>query len=141
MPYLTPEEINTHIDPDVQDEISPEDSGFLQDAIDAAEAEVYGYLTNYDTDAIFTATGDDRNPIILLYTKDVAVWHYIQLANPNIDIALRERRYEMAKESLTQIQTGKMVPKLPRRVESTETPQANSEVRYGSSRPRNKGFL
>ena len=50
----------------------------------------------YDTEAIFAATGNNRNPILLLYIKDIAVWHFINLANPNVEMQLRQDRYEKA---------------------------------------------
>jgi hypothetical protein len=85
----------------------------LDTAISSAVAEALGYLTGYDTAAIFDATGSDRNPILLLYIKDIAVWHYIQLSNPSVDMQLRLTRYEKAIDWLMRVQSGKTNPNLP----------------------------
>ncbi len=58
MPFLTPAEIKTHLYGPIVDEISRADATILQSAIDAAIAEVKGFLTAYDTEAIFVAEGD-----------------------------------------------------------------------------------
>ena len=96
MAYLTKEEIGTHLYAGVTTEINRGDDTIINDAIAAAIAEARGYLTAYDMTAIFAATGDDRNPILLLYIKDIAVWHYIQLSNPGVEMELRLKRYEQA---------------------------------------------
>lgn len=140
MAYLTPEEINTHLHAEIQNEISRDDEEKMQTAIDAAVEEVSSYLSNYDRTAIFAAIDSARNPIILLYCKDVAVWHFIQLANPNVDMALRERRYELASEKLKLIQSGKMNPNLPLPL-PPEPPLQSGPVRYGNTRNQNKGYL
>jgi len=140
MPYLTPAEINSHLNPEVQDEISRSDAAFMQQAIDAAIEEAWGALSKYDRDAIFAATGSARNPIVLLYVKDIAVWHFIQLSNVTVDLALRERRYELATAWLDKVQNGKRVPNLPL-PPADIPPDQSGEVRYGSSRPQQAGHL
>lgn len=142
MAYLLPAELNSHLYSEIQTEISRNDAALMSQAIDAAIAEAEGYLSKYDQDAIFNATGVTRHPLVLLYVKDIAVWHYIQLANPNVDMALRERRYVLATDWLTKVQKGMVVPKdLPVPAPDPDMPQENNEVRYGSSRPRNNGYL
>lgn len=140
MAFLTPEEINTHLFDDVLEAIDDETNTKLKTAISAAQEDALGYLTDYDTTAIFSATGDNRNPIILLYCKDIAVWHFIALANPNCDYEARQRRYEFAIAELGKIQSGKKNPQLPRRADPTP-PAQQGQVRYGNSRRRNQGFL
>lgn len=140
MPFLTPSEINTHLYGEIQNEISRNDVTLMESAIKAAIEEVGGYLSNYDRTAIFNAIGDSRNPIILLYSKDVAVWHFIQLGNPNVEIALRERRYELAITRLLEIQKGVNVPNLPLPT-VPDLPEQSGQVRYGNARARLNGNL
>jgi phage gp36-like protein len=141
MPYLTPSEINSHLYGEIVQEIerSQDQKPLLQQAINAGIAEVKGYLTQFDVAAIFAATGDDRNPIILLYTKDIAVWHYIQLANPNVELDLRKVRYETATKYLDKVQSGKVVPDLPHR-ESDQNGTGNTIIKWGSNPKRNNHF-
>jgi phage gp36-like protein len=141
MPYLTAAEINTHLYGEVVAEIERQTpaSPLLDTAIKAAIAEVKGYLSAYDKAAIFDATGDDRNPIILLYTKDVAVWHYIQLANPDVDYEQRKERYELAIDYLEKVQSGKAVPELP--VPTVEgTAEGEGFIKFGSNPKRNNYY-
>jgi phage gp36-like protein len=111
--YLTAAEITSHLYGEVSNEISRNNAALLQDSINAAVAEARGYLTAYDLTAIFSATGDNRNPILLLYIKDISVWHFIQLANPGVDLVLRQDRYEKAIKWLDKVQRGQTNPDLP----------------------------
>lgn len=137
--YLTQPEIKTHLYDGVIGEINRADVTILQSAIDAAIEEAKGYLTAFDTNAIFATTGDERNPILLLYIKDISVWHYIQLANPNVDMELRKIRYEKAIEYLLRIQNGKVNPTLP--YPATPPPgDAENYIKYGGNEKRTLNF-
>lgn len=141
MPFLTPSEINTHLYGEVVAEIERHatDTPLLQSAIDASVAEVKSYLSQYDKAAIFGATGNDRNPIILLYTKDIAVWHYINLCNVDVDYEERRERYEKATEWLGKVQSGKVVPELP--VPAIEnTTEGEGFIKWGSNPKRSNNF-
>lgn len=139
MAYLTPDEINTHLYGEVTTEISRGDESILQTALSAAMAEAKGYLRAYNIDVIFAATLDARNPILLLYTKDIAVWHYLQLANPAVDMALRLTRYEKAIEWFKMVQSGKTNPDLP--YPDVALPdEPNNYMKWGSITKRNNNF-
>lgn len=139
MAFLLPAEIKTHLYGPVVDEISRADSSILQSAINAAVEEVRGFITAYDTDAIFAAEGDARNPILLMYTKDCAIWHYIQLANPEVDIELRLTRYEKAIEWLKMVQSGKTNPNLPYPPEPP-VEEGNNFIKWGGNIKRQNNF-
>lgn len=113
MAFLTPEELNTHLYAELVDEITRSDDSIAQMAIDAGVFEMKGYLTGFDIPTIFSAMGDDRNPLVLTLAKDIAAWHLVCLANPNIDLDLREKRYNNAIAWLKGVQSGKIVPDLP----------------------------
>ena len=140
MSYLTPEEISTHLANGVVDEINSGDATMLQIAIAAAIAEATGYLTAYDITAIFAATGDARNPILLLYIKDITVWHYIQLANPAVEMELRLKRYEQAIKFLEKIQSGKTNPSLPYPADPAAPGDAETYIKYGTITKRTNDF-
>lgn len=139
MPFLLPAELSTHLFAEVSAEINRDDASRMQTAIDAAVAEALGYLTAYDTEVIFSAEEDGRNPILLLYVKDIAVWHFIQLANPGVDLQLRETRYEKAIAWLKDVQKGIANPSLPLPPEVENTPAENF-VRWGGSNRLNYNF-
>ena len=139
MAYLTAAEISTHLYVGVVNEINRDDATILENAIAAALAEARGYLTAYDSDTIFTATGDDRNPILLLYIKDITVWHYIQLSNPSVEMELRLKRYEQAIKFLEKVQSGKVNPSLP--YLATPPPgETKSYLKYGGNDKRINNF-
>lgn len=139
MAYLTAAEISTHLYTGVVNEINRDDTTILDLAIAAAMAEASGYLTAYDMEAIFNATGNERNPILLLYIKDITVWHYIQLSNPSVEMQLRLKRYEQAIKFLEKVQSGKTNPALP----YLSTPPAGetmSYLKYGGNDKRINNF-
>lgn len=140
MAFLTVSELYTHLYQEVIDEISRNDATKADTAIDAATEEAKGYLTSYDTDAIFNATGDGRNPILLLYVKDIAVWHFINLANPNVDMQLRLERYEKAVKWLEKVQAGISNPSLPLPAAPSDGTPLENFMKWGSEPPRNNYF-
>lgn len=95
MAYLEVEEMTTHIYEEDMDTISHGDDAAMMSAIDAAIEEVQGYLTKYDTGKIFAARGKERNPILLLFVKDIAAWHFCNICNAGVDIEMREKRYDV----------------------------------------------
>ncbi|NJB36381.1 phage protein Gp36 family protein [Croceivirga sp. JEA036] len=105
---VTRTDFDTHLYAEILTAIDRGDTSLLTTAINAALGEAKGYLSRFDVDALFAATGEDRDATLLLYLKDIAVWHFIPLANPNTDMALRRTRYEDAIRWLTDIQRGKI---------------------------------
>lgn len=108
---VTPQDFKTHLYAELIEAIDREDDTILSDAIASAEAEAMGYLSRYDVDVLFAAVDPDRDPALLMYVKDMAVWHFIVLANPNTDMELRKTRYDDALRWLKGIQSGKVVPR------------------------------
>jgi len=139
MAFLTPDEIKTHLYSEIVNMVDRTDNSVLQSAIDAAISEVKSYLSAFDTDAIFSSEGDDRNPILLLYTKDISVWHFIQLANPNTNLELRADRYEKAIAWLDKVMRGQVVPDLPMPAPPSDGDQ-NNFIKWGANAPRNSYF-
>lgn len=139
MAFLTPDEIKTHLYSEIVNMVDRTDNSVLQSAIDAAISEVKSYLSAFDTEAIFSSEGDDRNPILLLYTKDISVWHFIQLANPNTNLELRADRYEKAIAWLDKVMRGQVVPDLPMPAPPSDGDQ-NNFIKWGANAPRNSYF-
>lgn len=108
MAFLTVAEMKTHINPGVRNAITNFDDSIIQDAIDAAISEARGYCSRYDVVALFES--GNRDAMLLMYVKSIAKWHFIALANPNIDYADAQVRYEFATSKLKDIQSGKIIP-------------------------------
>lgn len=133
--WISKEELNTHMNIDNIDVITGGDDTIIQAAIDGAISETKGYLTSFDTDAIFTATGSSRHSLLLTFVKDIAVWHLMALSNYQADLALREKRYDRAVAWLKAVQKGNVTPDLP-----ATTNDYLSKISWGSNDKREQHF-
>lgn len=91
------------------------------DNIANAEAEaieeIAGYLRPvYDTEAVFSASGNDRNRLIVMFTADIALYHLTASQPQKMGSEIRKERYERAVKWLEGVQSGRIVPDLPRMV-------------------------
>lgn len=90
---------------------SPEN---IANAETEAIEEIAGYLRPvYDTEAVFSASGDDRNRLIVMYTADIALYHLTASQPQKMGSEIRKERYERAIKWLEGVQAGKIVPDLP----------------------------
>lgn len=134
--FVSPDEIYTHLYPESVRAISGNDERLLLSALSGAISEVKLYLHKYDLEKLFATTGDKRDDLLLIWIKDVAVWHYINIANPNIDYEDRYRRYQFALGSLKDIQKGNAVPDFPLKEDENGNPENTSGIMIGSNPPR-----
>lgn len=113
MAFITPKELETHLYKENIEVISREDETILTAAIDAAIQEAYGYLGAYDREKIFSSENGQRNALLLIFIKDIAVWHFVNLCNAGTDLELRQDRYDRAIAWLRQVQKAEVKPNLP----------------------------
>lgn len=74
---------------------------------DRAIAEMRSYMNKtYDCNAIFSATGDDRHALILMFAVDITVYHIFCQQNPYKIAKIRQDRYDRAVEWLKGIMSG-----------------------------------
>jgi phage gp36-like protein len=139
--YLTADEIYTHLYEETIKAISGDDERSLLMAIKGAIKEAKGYLHAYDTTAEFAKTGDDRDDLLLIWLKDIAVWHYINIARPSVDIDVRERRYNAAIAWLKGVQKGDIVPDFPRPVDPETNIETNSTGILIGSNPKRGNYI
>lgn len=131
--FVQPEEIYTHLYPETIQTISGTDERLLTDAISAAISEVKGYLNAFDTEKLFSFIGDERDAMLILRIKDIAVWNYIRVANPNVDYEARERLYKYAISSLKDIQRGDFVPDFPLKKDEGGNIENRGGIKIGSN--------
>lgn len=99
-----------------------------------AQEEISGYLRpKYDCDAIFTAEGDDRNRLVVMYTCDIALYHMVSAMPQKMGSEIRKERYERAIKWLEGVQAGKIVPDLPIAIDEDGTPTGDTFV-YSSQK-------
>lgn len=102
------------------DAITDDDDTIVEVAIDMAIEEVSSIFTpsdkkvwedgrpHYDVEAIFTATGADRNPLMMGNTLTVAIWHLVFLCNVGVEYDKAEARYDRAITYLKALAKGDM---------------------------------
>lgn len=134
--YITIQELNSHLRDETIEAISGEEETLLVMAIQGAESEAKGYLHKYDIDAMWERKNDDRDPLLCIWLKDIAVWHYINIANPGVDFAIRERRYSAAIAWLKGVQKGDIVPDFPVPIKSTGEEINTSPFKFDSNPKR-----
>lgn len=132
--FLTKEELSSHLRGEHQELITRGDDTLVTAAIDGAIAEARGYLTLYDTDQVFTAEGEVRNNLLLIFIKDIAVYHLINMTAPGVHYERREGRYKRAVEWLKAVQKGDVSPDLPRKQD--EAGKDKNGLVYHSSNPK-----
>lgn len=77
-----------------------------------------GYLNKtYDCEKIFSAEGEKRNALILMFAIDITVYHIFCQHNPYKLAKIRQDRYDRAIEWLKAVMNGDITidgaPKLP----------------------------
>lgn len=97
--------------------------------------EVSSYLRpKYDTEAVFSAAGEQRNKLIVMYTCDCALYHMTSSAPQKMGMEIRKERYERAIKWLEGVQAGKIMPDLPLATDEQGEPTGLTFT-YGSQKP------
>ena len=103
------------------------DSAIVEICEDRAIEEMRGYMDKfYDTEAIFSATGADRNQLVLMMAIDITVYHIYCQHNPYKISQVRKDRYDRAVEWLKAVAAGKITianaPRLPEEAAAEASP-------------------
>lgn len=84
---------------EIIDALVRDDETLVEICEDRAIAEMRGYLSKrYDCNAIFSASGEKRNQLVLMMVIDIAVYHIFCIHNPQKLSQVRKDRYERAVE-------------------------------------------
>ena len=104
---------------------------------DRAVAEMRSYMNKtYDCDAIFSATGDDRHALILMFAIDIAVYHIFCIHNPYKISNIRKERYERAVEWLKGVMRGDVtIDGAPRLNEEEQGANSRWQIEADDVRP------
>lgn len=149
MPFLVKADFKSHLYAEVIDNITRADDTVLDTAIKAAVAEAKMYLSRYDLSALFGTNGNDPT-VSAVYldhlknmVKDIAAWHLVKLANPNVDLKLFRTLYEDAIKLLEKIMRGQAVPEgWPYKADdvATEGYNENASVQFITNTKRTQLF-
>ena len=133
--FLTDDDYNTLIEPgdlEVAQGSTPEGR---ERAERMAQEEISSALrSRYNVDAIFAATGDERNDEVIGWMLDIALYHMHAKLSRRMGMETRKERYDSVKSTLSQIARGRLMPDLPLRPNDAGNPMRfNSEAkqRYG----------
>jgi phage gp36-like protein len=86
---------------EILDSLIRSNSAIIEVCEDRAISQMRSYLNKrYDCDAIFSATGSDRHPLVLMFAIDIAIYHMFCIHNPYKMSAIRKERYDAAIEWL-----------------------------------------
>ncbi len=136
--YIETSELKTHLTDETVLVVSGGDETLLTAAIDGATVEAKGYLSAYDTETIFKTSGGGRNPLLLIFIKDIAAWHFLNLCNAGAEFKVRQDRYERAIAWLKSVQRGEVNPDLPRK--ESKGADLASGILFGSNTKRTQHF-
>jgi hypothetical protein len=118
MAFLNKQDFSSVIREYELDTITGNDDTLVDQAIDMAVEEVSSYFIPndkkqwmdgrpiYDVDAIFTATGTDRNALMMGNTKIVAIWHLLILCNTGLEYDDAKDRYDRTVTYLKELAAG-----------------------------------
>jgi hypothetical protein len=133
-PIIQPSDLNSVLYPEIQNEKSRNDGGANAiEAIATAIQEVKMYITRYDIVQLF---GNEETNVAATFTdvfltrmvKNIAIWHFIQLANVNVNYESQKLLYEQAIDTLKRIQKGLADPKWPYLDTTGETTPPSDQV-------------
>ena len=97
------------------EQITEGDADITIQAMAAAEEELRSYLTTpswsdgrpkYDVNAILTATGTDRNALLVRQAATLAKWYIVELCNADIIYETAKERYDRAIDWLKLLANG-----------------------------------
>ena len=137
--FITLDDYDASIHREILDALLRHDSDIADSAIveiceDRAIEEMRCYLDKfYDCDAIFGASGQERNQLVLMMAIDISVYHIFCQHNPYKISQMRKDRYDRAVEWLKAVAAGKITianaPKLPEEQQAQNSPwQISSNI-------------
>lgn len=102
--FINIEDYDASLHREILDSLTRGNDDIIEVCEDQAVAEMKGYLkSRYDVETIFGRRGADRHPLILMYAKDIAVYHIFCVHNPMKISEIRKSRYERAVEWLKMV--------------------------------------
>lgn len=136
--FLKIEDLYTKIRKGELNQITGDEDTITLHALQAAISEMNTYLeSRYNTAEIFNKEGEERNPLLVSFAVDIALFEIVSIALPGQDLEDRRVRYKRAIDYLKQIRDEKLNLELP--AKETQENAANSAA-FGSQTKRNNYF-
>ncbi|WP_044203876.1 DUF1320 family protein [Flammeovirga sp. OC4] len=136
--FITYEEMSTVIYEYSLTEITTQTDVEFQ--IAAAIQEMSSYLhSNYDTEAIFNATGEERNKLLVEFGKSIAIYYVIRVCNSDYLFDKAQLYYDNAIAWLTKVAgNNNVAPNLP--LKKDDDGEVKIKSRYASNTKFNHSF-
>lgn len=132
--FTSKEELITVMPLSLADALTSCEDHIIEQIIRESIAVMTSYLsTYYDTDAIFSATGLERNLTVLKYLKDIIVYELYRSHTHDSANEVATERYSSAMQWLRDLNTGTLSDNsLPLRPEpDNQDPATSGNVRFG----------
>jgi len=111
MGFLQKEDFRSSISLSAVDSLTGNEEEILMTISRQAEEEMKAYLSlRYDTQSVFNALGEDRNELILMYCKDLAIYHLYSISTLLPIPEVRATRYRQAHRWLKLVTEQKINP-------------------------------
>ena len=105
--FISKNDYSATVHPDILEAITRQDEAIIEICSERAISEMRFYLSGrYDCNKIFSATGNDRNQLVLMMCVDISVYHLFCIHNPQKLSAIRKDRYDRAVEWLKAVRKG-----------------------------------
>lgn len=140
--FISKEDFDATVHRDILEALTRQDDAVVEICTDRAISEMRCYLAaRYDCDAVFSATGTERNQLVLMMLTDMAVYHLFSIHNPQKLSQLRKDRYDRAVEWMKAVRRGDLsVDGLPPAQKSPEEATASSPYQMRSNPKRINHF-
>jgi hypothetical protein len=142
MNFLTKDELKTVAQTATIDKITNLDDGIVNDIIAESISLMKGYLSRfYDADAIFAATGNQRNLAVLKKLKDIVIYEIYE-RHTREQNAVAQRRFSEAMNWLEKLNTGEFGDStLPTAQEpDSEDIGGTGDARFGGNKKYNSNY-
>ena len=107
--FINIEDYDARIHREILDALVREDEAIIEIIEDQSIALMRSYLNNrYDCNTIFSATGSDRNNLILKMSLDITVYEIFCVHNPQKISQTTKDRYDRAMTWLKEVNAGKV---------------------------------
>lgn len=120
--FLTDQDYDASVHREILEAVTRDDAPLIKICEDRAVKDMRNYLhLLYDCDAIFSAQGDDRDPMLVMFCVDITVYHLFTMHNPRNMSKIREDRYNRAIAWLKAVGRGNDVAEgLPERADKED---------------------
>lgn len=141
MSFLSKDDLTTVATADIISRLTNHDSTIIDSIIQESIALFKSYLSkHYDTDQIFSKTGNARHKTVLKRLKDVVIFEIYERHTREHNLAAK-RRYDEAMLWLEKINTGEFFDlTLPQKQSNDNTSTESLHIRFGSNKKYSSSY-